>query len=644
MKYFLAVFFSGIFMHLSFYGKCQSSAQYQTGTNSTASLAVDANGNSIDFSATTNLINNWVSNQTSLITPIGFDFFFMGKYYSHFTAASNGVIALGQQNSAANIFTASSTNDLTRSVAYPPAANTAPILAILWDKMVTAYSGATIRKIITGTAPNRCCVIEWKTAINNGSYSGAASAQFQIRLYEATGKIEYVYGSMAIVASSTIVTASIGFTAGSLDQQFVALQNLTNYSFTNLAAEEPATQSIVNSNSIAPISGLSSNSDGSRRSFQFTPPALVGNLIGSAQVSSVGATSIALQWTDGYSNELGYTVLRSTDNINFLPAATLPANSTNCQITGLVNNTNYYFKIYAHTEGASSDALYAQARTGCSMAGTYNIGTTGDFANITDALNQLKLRGITGSVIFELTNQYQPNTEITPIRLPKQSQIPCADSNFKLTIRPKLGVSNITINGNNDTAIFYLDSCTYLTIDGRAGGVGTTIALSLINNRNAPVISLLNSSKNNIRFCNLSGSAATSFGSNSLVLLRGTLGAGCDNNTIDYCKLSSNNNQITKQQLLISTTTGNILNQRNNLIANQFFDFSNDAVYLAPGNDDWRISYNSFYQTSSSLLYPNASMINVAYTAAASQPTQIISNYFGGTEAFCRGSISNIAY
>jgi hypothetical protein len=118
---------------------------------------------------------------------------------------------------------------------------------------------------MTGTAPNRCRVIEWNATINNSSQNPAATAKFQMRLYEGSGIIEYVYGNMSIGTLSSTVTASVGFSAGAIDNQFLALQNLTSFDFTAVAAQEPATQNLVNSAAVGNIPGLHSTADGQRR-------------------------------------------------------------------------------------------------------------------------------------------------------------------------------------------------------------------------------------------------------------------------------------------------------------------------------------------------------------------------------------------
>ena len=260
----------------SLLGSAQNSLNYAVTNGANASLVADRNGNAINVNSAPNLIANNAGSLAADQVPIGFDFYFMGRKYTHFKPHTHGVVGLGLPNSPVGILSHALNNDLTRTVAYPPGnANNAAVLAPFWDELRTPVSGATIRSVLIGSAPNRCRVIQFHSII--GILSGTATPYdgvFQIRIYETTSQIEYVYGTMAIGPNSNTVTASIGFTAGSADQQFLALQNLSTFDFTATAANEPATQSLVNSSTVGPITALNSTADGSRRFFRFTRFAL----------------------------------------------------------------------------------------------------------------------------------------------------------------------------------------------------------------------------------------------------------------------------------------------------------------------------------------------------------------------------------
>jgi hypothetical protein len=622
----------------------QSAQQYLTETGTNGTLLQDRYANPIDFSTATNLVSNTTVSSNSPNTAIGFDFFFMGRYYSHFVAGTNGMVALGLSNSTSTIISASAANDLTRTFAYPPTANTAPVLAVCWDRIYASRTGATIRKIVTGTSPNRCCVIEWNGWMNAGAYNGANTIRMQARLYEATGVIEYVYGSMGIVPSSSTVTASIGFTAGTSDNSFLALQNLTAFPFTSIATQEPASQSLINSNVAGDITGLHNPTPGNQRYFRFTPPALVGSFTSPLTVTNLGATTVTLNWNDDFSNELSYSVLRSTDQVNWTPAALLPANSNRTQLTGLSNNTLYYFKVMAHTEGGASSELSTSATTACTMNGTYQIGSGGDYLTLTDAMQNLRLRGVTGSVIFEINSSYDGASERFPIYPPRLSSIPCGTSTagFQLTVRPHASQSAVTLPASSDSAVFYLDSVTYFRLDGRAGGTGNSNALTLSNNRAAPIISLLNSSNNTFEYINISAGLIPSSGLVGTILLRGTAVGGCDNNTIANNLIASQTSASDAAPVLLnSTTTGSINNESNQILHNRFANFSRYGIWLQGAHNNWSITGNSFYHTSSIRIDRTAAMIRALYNfVPGNNPGNLLihQNSFGGSEPNAGGT------
>ena len=624
----------------------QSSLNYTTENTITGSLITDNLGNAINTSSATNLVNNWVSNQASALQPIGFDLMYMGKYYSHYVAAVNGCIALGISNSPTTMFTASAANDLTRMVAYPPtSANNAPVIAPFWDKMTAAYTGATIRSVLTGNAPNRCRVIEWNNIINNGSTSNLpVSGKFQLRIYEGSGIIEYVYGNMAIVASSTTVTASIGFTAGTMDNQFLALQNLSSFPFTAIATLEPATQSLVNSTAVGDISGLNSTTDGLRRVLKFTPPVLSGSAITGFQTVEIGATNISLKWDDTYSNELGYAVLVSSDNINFSAAATLAANATSYAVGNLTLGNNYYFKVLAFTEGANAASNVISATTVCALNGIYSIGSGGNYTSLSKAVDSIKIKGVSGNVVFELLNNYNSSSEVFPISFPKIAQVPCL-ANYKITVRPAVNASNISISGASNNPLILLDSVNYVTIDGRPGGIGSSIQLSIINNNAAPVIRFSNASNNKLLYLKIGGGITGTSIYEGVVNFQGSKASGSDNNKLEQCEIfSAAAAPDTKTILLYSSAASGFENNNDSIINCRLYDFSNAAISLTNFSDGWVIQSNSFYNSSSNINYRSSVSVVKIYALASVIPHQVSNNYFGGMAALGQGNMMQVAY
>lgn len=127
--------------------------------------------------------------------PIGFTFPYNGTTHTIFGARSNGLIELGQATGAlAGFFT----NGL---------ATNANMIAPLWDDNNT--TGGTVTYATTGIAPNQVLTVQYTGMHVGGIGSGTnPTIDFQIRLHETTGVIEFIYGSTSAALAGT--TASIG--------------------------------------------------------------------------------------------------------------------------------------------------------------------------------------------------------------------------------------------------------------------------------------------------------------------------------------------------------------------------------------------------------------------------------------------------
>lgn len=98
----LVLFMMLIFNQLSW---AQSTANYTFTTNNTSSLALDANGNTVDMSSgTTQLVGADLDDSSSSITNIGFNFYLYGNVFTQFSANSNGVIQLGSSVVGTNTY------------------------------------------------------------------------------------------------------------------------------------------------------------------------------------------------------------------------------------------------------------------------------------------------------------------------------------------------------------------------------------------------------------------------------------------------------------------------------------------------------------------------------------------------------------
>src|SRR5437660_7220380 len=75
-----------------------------------------------------------------------------------------------------------------------------------WDDLLTNSTGSCIFSSTTGTAPNRIFNLEWRATL----FTGGGSVNFELRLYETTGEIDFVYGTVTNSGSSATVGVQRG--------------------------------------------------------------------------------------------------------------------------------------------------------------------------------------------------------------------------------------------------------------------------------------------------------------------------------------------------------------------------------------------------------------------------------------------------
>ena len=148
--------------------------------------------------------------------PIGFSFTFDGTAYTQVRASSDGFLT----------FNTGATNSLTNAL-NTTLATRRPLLAPLWDDLDGTASGLGQASYITsGAVGSRVFTMEWLNWEWNWQ-SNDPIISFQVKLYEATGVIEYVYRQETIASSVNNGSASIGM-SGSTVGSFLSLNNTSN--------------------------------------------------------------------------------------------------------------------------------------------------------------------------------------------------------------------------------------------------------------------------------------------------------------------------------------------------------------------------------------------------------------------------------
>ena len=312
--------------------KAQSTANYTFSTAATGSLVTDLNSNTVDMTTgTTTLIGAGLDASQSAVTTFGFDFWFMGTKFTQVSVNDDGQLRLGATPVGLNSYTIN-----TGTLA-------APKLSAFNADLRTGTTTGKVHYKLVGTGSNRCLVVEFKDMqLFYNATAAAGAATWQMRLYETTGIIEFVYGAMSAVDISTSTanrSPSIGFYTGSATNSFASV----NYSSSTCSVTSAyAANAAVGATGA--ITNLNSASDGSRRFYKFTPVSATAPT--NLTFTDIGSTSYTLNWTDNASNELGYAVYKSTDDITYTWFGTTAASAITQAVTGLTANTIYYWKVY----------------------------------------------------------------------------------------------------------------------------------------------------------------------------------------------------------------------------------------------------------------------------------------------------------
>ncbi|RTQ45002.1 T9SS type A sorting domain-containing protein [Hymenobacter gummosus] len=131
---------------------------------------------------------------------IGFTFGYNGQAFTQFVLNTNGALKLGSTPPSADFeYFEASTDPDDVNMLFP-----------FHVDLVAASATTSFRSATTGTAPNRVCTIEWsgmREYFPAGSATQFTNFSFQVKLYETTNAIEFVYGP------ATAGTPDVGFAA-----------------------------------------------------------------------------------------------------------------------------------------------------------------------------------------------------------------------------------------------------------------------------------------------------------------------------------------------------------------------------------------------------------------------------------------------
>ncbi len=372
--------------------------------------------------------------KTSTSIPLGFTFNFAGVNYTSVIAASDGFIS----------FNASGTTAATNNLSTTAAARR-PLVAPLWDDLDGASGSGSAKYITTGSAGSRVFTIEWLNWQWRYDATGA-TISFQVKLYEGTNVVEFVYRSESGAVSSG--SASIGLAGvGTGPGNFLSLSG---------SGASPTASSTTETTTIStkPATG---------QVYTFTPPPPCNTP--TAQPTGLAltpaTTSIGGTFTAASPAADGYLVVRTTgaaptnpvDGTTYTAGASALGGTivqagagTTFSATSLTGNTSYAFYVFAMNFNCSGGPKYLTASPINATAATCPAApgsvTTSAVTTNSFTLNWAAPAGGTAAPIASYTIEVSANSAFTA---------PVTGSPFTA------GASDVSLNitGLNHSTLYY---------------------------------------------------------------------------------------------------------------------------------------------------------------------------------------------
>lgn len=329
----------GCIIHLNSYGQTTAASYcYSASTGTFASISGTG-------TSQTSGVNSDDKTKTGI--AIGFTFMYCGNTYTTLSMSSNGWLSLAN----------SSSTTYDNAKANIPSAG---FLMPFWEDLTGSSSGSAYTQL-SGTSPNQVFTAEWTAFPDVG---GTGTGTFQVKLYQATNVVQFVYGS----SSYSGRTGSIGIAHSTSDYL-----SLNNSSGSATASSSTFTTGITT----APSNGTVYNFLPKPNVSNFTAPSATSVCAGSGSTITVNSTSLGMAlypttFTVTYSlsgansatgNTATLTMGAGTNSGTFTTSALANTGATTVTITGISSSVGTCSSTVS-TNNAASITVAAQPSIG----------------------------------------------------------------------------------------------------------------------------------------------------------------------------------------------------------------------------------------------------------------------------------------
>ena len=404
----------------------------------------------IDGSDPAGYDGNQTDEELSWAIPLGFTFNYCGVNYTEAKLSTNGYLAMGSNHSW--FYSYDNILASTNPQYYP-------FIAPLWDDLQCD----DMTYLTTGTAPNRVFTAQWANAM--WDYSGSPVQNFQLKLYETSNKIEFVYGSLT---SPNNPGATIGInTAPGGSGHFYSITPGATISYSTSVENDQV-------NSIAYLTS------GTTYTFEVAAPRTPDPAVAVSPANNASSVQINsnLMWTSGGGIPTGYRLFFGTDGAGSTSPTSI-ANNLNVgsstsydPMNDLTPNTTYYWQVvpYNSLGSATNCPIWSFTTSGLPLRGEKTIDPAGsgpeNYSSFTAAINELNSVGVgQDGVVFYIPagTTINESTMIPAITTSGSAENPISFVKSGTGANPLVIVPATT--ESNDAA-FRLNSASYITFDG----------------------------------------------------------------------------------------------------------------------------------------------------------------------------------